>query len=152
VDEQHQFDALMKLSQFRFERWRERRSLEWKLSLALWTLLVGVPSFFKTQGVHFSACPTALMLVAVWCGHAFWVRTNWISNQMDIKTAFHFAERAEGMLPPSNVIPEKRLRPEQFKQDQGGRNYLHFLKEGACQAQVLVTAMLSIALLLVLNR
>jgi hypothetical protein len=34
------FNALMKLADFRFQRWRERRETDWKFTLALWTLLV----------------------------------------------------------------------------------------------------------------
>jgi hypothetical protein len=41
------FNALMKLADFRFQRWRERRATDWKCTLALWTLLVASAAYLK---------------------------------------------------------------------------------------------------------
>jgi hypothetical protein len=54
--------------------------------------------------------------MALVLGHALlWVRNHWISNEMDIRTAFHFAEHAENIVLPDNVRPGPRLDPKQFR-------------------------------------
>ena len=115
------FDALMKLADFRMQRWRDRRATDWKLSLALWTLLVATAAYLIVNGViiRYPWWVTAVALVILVIGHAlFWVRTNWISNEMDARTAFHFAEHAETLVLPDNLVPEPRLDPKQFKSSQ----------------------------------
>jgi hypothetical protein len=149
MTEQEQFDSFMKLAQFCFERWQERRTYEWKVSLGLWAVLIGAPSYLKAQGVAFSWWATGLVLTGLVIGHAwFWVRNNWISNQMDIKTAFHFVEHAERLLTGSGREPEERLHPEQFRKS---CSPFEFLSYGACQSQVFATAFLAFGLFLVLT-
>lgn len=148
MDEKERFDALMRLADFRFARWRERRTYEWKISMALWALLVAASAYLKTNGFTFPLSWTAFALGVIVVGHAwFWVRTNWISAEMDIRTAFHFAEHAEKILLPSSPVPKQRLDPDQFERSHGGFQFLH---RGVCQAQVFTTAVLAVSLFLVL--
>jgi hypothetical protein len=164
------FNALMKLADFRFQRWRERRTTDWKLSLALWTLLVAAAAYLITHRIEFTWSPwatalmTALVLIILVIVHAlFLVRNNWISNEMDIRTAFHFAEHAEKIVLPANPEPlEKRLDPQQFKSSHrlrfpasGSRTTLHaygleFLSAGFCQAQVLATSFFALVVFVVM--
>ncbi len=145
------FNALMKLADFRYQRWRERRSTDWKLSLALWTLLVGAASYLIANKISFEwyvALPVLVILVVL---HAlFWVRTNWISNEMDILTAFHFAEHAEKIVQPHFIGPiEPRRHPKEFEECRQG---LRFLRAGFCQAQVLATFFFSLVIFILLVR
>jgi hypothetical protein len=68
------FDALMKLADFRYQRWHVRRETDWKFTLALWTLLVAGAAYGKDKAIiHLSdhkLC-TALALIVVWIVHAF---------------------------------------------------------------------------------
>lgn len=134
------FNALMKLADFRYQRWRERRTTDWKLSLALWTLLVATAAYFIAHKIEFRSGAVALVLIILVIGHAWlWVRNNWISNEMDIRSAFHFAEHAEKLVLPSNPGPKPRLDPEEFRKCNGR---FKFLAAGFCQAQVCATSFL----------
>jgi hypothetical protein len=160
MNEQEQIDALMKLSEFRFARWRERRTYEWKMSLALWAVLVGGLGYLKVNSIQLSGWLIGPLLLALVIGHAlFWVRTNWLSAQVDIKNAFHFAETAEKIvLPLSPIDVEKRWKPKDFNNCNAGgfrswseiKKLGRFLDYPACLAQVLATAFFALTLFLVL--
>jgi hypothetical protein len=146
MTQEDRFDALMKLADFRFSRWQNRRTYEWKMSAGLWAILAGATIYLKPSG----GLPPWLvgpMLVMAIVGHAwFWVRTNWVSSEMDIRTAFYFAEHAEGVVLADAPKPGKRLHPREFSEKNGG---WHFLKAGVCQFQVCATAFLSLGVFLV---
>jgi hypothetical protein len=76
-----------------------------------------------------------------------WVRTNWISNEVDIRNAFHFAERAENLVKPGSVEPERRWLPKAFNEKNGGWQFLH---AGVCQAQVLMTVIFALVAIFVI--
>jgi hypothetical protein len=120
------FNALMKLADFRYQRWRERRSTDWKISLALWTLLVGAASYLIANKIRFKFYVGAPFLITLVVCHAlFWVRTNWISNQMDILTAFHFAESARILVNQYFIGPiEPRRHPKAIEECQEGLKFL----------------------------
>jgi hypothetical protein len=141
----------MKLADFRYQRWRERRSTDWKMSLALWTLLVGAASYLVAHNIIFQWYFTLPTLVILVVAHAlFWVRSNWISNQMDILTAFHYAESAETLVQPHFTGPvEPRRHPKEFEECYGG---FRFLGAGFCQAQVFATLFFSFILFILLTQ
>jgi hypothetical protein len=146
--DKERFDALMKLSDFRFARWQNRRGIEWKMSYAFWATLVSAATYQKLSDLPIPLCLIAAVLIIAVVLHAHWIRTNWISNQMDILTAFHFAEHAEKILElDGSPKPKKRLDPDEFRSTQG---CFTFLKEGACQAQFFTTVFLAVVLLLIL--
>jgi hypothetical protein len=153
----------MKLADFRFQRWRERRATDWKFTLALWTLLVASASYLTAHKIQLWWWMTALSLLVLVLGHALlWVRNNWISNEMDIRTAFHFTDHAENIVLPNNTVPKPRLDPEQFKSchklrfpPRGSRTKLHaygleFLKAGFPLIQVSGTLFFASIVFLVL--
>lgn len=144
--------GLMSLADFRLARWKERRSYQWKMSLALWAALAFAVGYLAINKIAISKNEillVALGLGAVVLGHAwFWVRTNWISAEMDIRTAFHFAEQAERILLPSSPVKmEDRLDPDEFERSHGR---LKFLRRGVCQAQIFASVLLAVALVFVL--
>jgi hypothetical protein len=104
-EEKQRFDALIKLSDFRFARWQNRRAIEWKMSYAFWAVLVASATFDKLHSVPFNPWVVGAFLIAAVILHALWIRTNWISNEMDIRTAFHFSEQAERILLPGRSRP-----------------------------------------------
>lgn len=116
--------------------------------MALWALLVAASAYLRAHGFSFPLWSTALVLLAIVIGHAwFWVRTNWVSGEMDIRTAFHFAEHAEKVLLTSSPEPRQRLDPDEFERGHRGLKFLH---RGVCQAQVFATAVLAVGLFLIL--
>jgi len=54
------FDALMKLNEFRFQRWQDRRKYEWRISLGVWALLTASIAFKK------EISPPPLMWIVAW--------------------------------------------------------------------------------------
>jgi hypothetical protein len=67
------FDALMKLADFRFQRWQVRRATDWQLSLALWTLLVVATGYIVIHKGEFSwsaRLGLAFGLIVLVIGHA----------------------------------------------------------------------------------
>jgi hypothetical protein len=145
-ENRQRFDALMKLSDFRFARWQNRRAVELKISYAFWAILAAAATLDKIHKVPWPWVLTFLIVAVLL--HAFWIRTNWISNEMDIRTAFHFAEHAEKITGlPDAPEPEKRLRFSDFKKKQG---WTKFICQGACQAQLFTSFFLCAALFLIL--
>ncbi|MCF8476654.1 MAG: hypothetical protein K9G60_06465 [Pseudolabrys sp.] len=144
--------SLMDLANFRFERWKERRSYEWKMSLAFWTALAVAVGYVAVHKVAISQRElvwVAPVLVVAVAGHAwFWVRTNWISAEMDIRTAFYFAEHAENILLPKDPVEiKKRLDPDEFERS---HRCFEFLERGVCKAQVFASVFLAGVLFFVL--
>jgi hypothetical protein len=149
--EDKRFDALMKLAEFRLQRWRERRETDWKFTLALWTLMVAVGAYVVSHRADFEWRQVAIALAALVICHAwFWVRNNWLSNEMDIRTAFYFAEYAEKLVIPSGEGPrDKRLDPNKFRRCHRG---FEFLAAGFPQVQVIGTLFFATAIVLLLVR
>jgi hypothetical protein len=145
------FDALMKLADFRYQRWRERQSTDWKISLALWTLLVGAASYLMANKIVFAWYFSLPVLVILVVSHPLlWVRSNWMNNQMDILTAFHYVESAEMLVQPNFVGPiEPRRHPRGFGECGKG---LRFLNAGFCRAQVFATSFFSLIVFLFITR
>ena len=66
--------ALMNLANFRFARWQERRSYQWKMSLALWAALTFAAGYVAAHEVAMSKSDllwVAFGLVVVVLGHAW---------------------------------------------------------------------------------
>jgi hypothetical protein len=138
------FDALMKLADFRFQRWRERRATDWQLSLALWTFLVAGAAYLYVQKIKFPWFEMALGLIILVIGHALlWVRANFNSSIFDIRTGFHFSDQAVNLVQSQDPVPvEPLLNREQFENSHRWSNFLHpdfweFLyRRGFCQTQM----------------
>jgi hypothetical protein len=82
TDAKIEFDALMKLSDFRFQRWQDRRKYEWQISLGVWALLAASILYRSTTVPRpsFSHCFVVAVLSAIFLVHVIWVRTNWRRN------------------------------------------------------------------------
>jgi len=153
MSKKDEFDALMKLADFRFKRWADRRQYEWKVSLALWAGLAGAAVVLKTTGVMqaLKNAPPSLwivlgaLLLLMWVGHAWkWVFWNWKRNQADINLAFFFADTAEGILRKSNS--PKPIEPLPRKQSDTNDDFRTFCRAVPCQFQIAATFILAIIL------
>ena len=106
-----QFDAFIKLAEFRLRRWNMRQSVEWKISVALWGLLVAA----LAGTIYIPEKPplfwVAVVLLIVIFGHAFlWVGQIRVRNDNDQDMAFYYVEHAEHVLSPS-LKPRERPAP-----------------------------------------
>src|SRR5262245_5775213 len=99
MDDKDRFDAFMKLADFRMDVRRERRQLQWRLSLGLWIALAGGMIAFKNLHVRILTFLLALILLTVVLGHAYWwVIGNWWRNERDAKQVYRMLARAEELL------------------------------------------------------
>lgn len=144
-------DALLRLADLRLGRWRYRTKVEWRFTLALWSFPIGGATFLKLHGIALSAWAfafVAIALLGVWIIHVAWVRAIWLSNEMDIRTAFHFAEHAEKVaIHTSTVIPEQRWNPHDLK---SRLKLSDFFGSGMAVAEISITALLITGLLIIL--
>jgi hypothetical protein len=109
MDDKDQFDAFIKLADFRMNVRKERRQLEWRLSLGLWiALAAGMIAFENLQGVRVPEYLLVPFLAVVVVGHAYWVVGNWWRNERDAKQAYRMIAKAEGLL---NVEYRPPLKP-----------------------------------------
>jgi hypothetical protein len=108
MDEQKKFDALMRLAEFRINRWKTRSDYKWKLSLALWALLAAAPLYMKYRPSETVLVLTLTVIVVLYA--ALWVEPLWRRDQNDVDTAFFYIEHAERLLGISKQEP--RARPE----------------------------------------
>jgi hypothetical protein len=106
-EDKNTFDALMKLSDFRFQRWLDRRKYEWRMSFAIWALLAA-SIHYKNELFH-DPLPLVicLALVLVVILHTCWVISNWISNERDIDGAFYYSDHARQLV-KVRVWPDPR--------------------------------------------
>jgi hypothetical protein len=103
------FEQLMRLAQFRLDRWTNRREHEWKISVTIWTLLAAVLAALVSRklqptspiSVYLSA-PSAIVAIAV---HSIWVGANWNRNMSDIREAFKYTEEAH-LLATERPLPK----------------------------------------------
>ena len=83
--------ACINLAQFSADMLKSRREVEWKVTAALWTLVVVSTAFLKTNKI---ALPFYWALVIVVL-HYIWLRRMNHSFQVDQRKAYHFREQAE---------------------------------------------------------
>ena len=100
VDE-NKDDMLMKLANFRAERRKERRQLEWRFTAAVWAALAG--AIYK--GFCFPWWPFVVIVLV----HAWWIGLNWVRNERDIRKAFFYIERLHVLVIGEKPLTEPRI-------------------------------------------
>jgi hypothetical protein len=134
-----QFDAIMKLADFRFAIREARRKHEWQVSLGLW---VGMGAAMVSLKGWVPVPVLTLVLPAIIIGHAlFWVRWNWMRGERDSRLVYYYIKKAEWMV--FRDVPKPR------RQHFARYEYLYgFLLNGPSLFQVLATTVLAIGLAL----
>jgi hypothetical protein len=97
----------MQLAEFRAERQRSRRHLEWKLSLSLWLLLAAATYYLRKRPPE-EFVITALVSVILVHGIA-WVWHIWRANRRDSEAACYYFNCAEHILTGKAEHHEFRL-------------------------------------------
>src|ERR1700730_16634664 len=103
---EEQFDALLKLADFRFRIRESRRQHEWRVSLGVWVGLGAAIVSFK------GIVPISLqmfVLPLIVAGHALlWVRWNWVRGERDSRLVYYYIEKAESLLLEDAPTPQRR--------------------------------------------
>jgi hypothetical protein len=119
MDDKDQFDAFMKLADFRMKVRMERRQLQWRVSLGLWIALAAGMIAFKNAQIHVSLWLLAPFLAVVVLGHAvLWVFGNWWRNERDAVQAYRMIAQAEALL-DVEYHPTPRFWEKQVKRMEG---------------------------------
>ena len=102
-------DACMKQAEYFSGRFDQRRTYEWKTTVALWTLLAA--------GINFVKAPVPLWIPSLLAAaYAFmWLRGIWLANDNDKQMAMHYRNEADRLLREASVefnIPAPRILGE----------------------------------------
>jgi hypothetical protein len=108
MNDKDQFDAFMRLADFRMNVRKERRQLQWRVSLGLWIALAAGMIAFANREVRLPEIILALFLIAVVVGHAYlWVVGNWWRNERDAKKAYSMIAKAKDLLHVKYQPPQR---------------------------------------------
>jgi hypothetical protein len=92
TEQKNEIDAFMRLNEFRFNRWQNRRIYEWRVNFAIWAWMAA-SIYYLEIAKKISLPPLCIsMFVAavIVLFHGWWVQTNWKRNMKDINQAFFF--------------------------------------------------------------
>ena len=81
-------DALLRLMDMHFTKFRQSRDIEIKVNLAIWTVLVVLGKFLSDKQVHLDSCVKWLVylgisVVIVLCHYRFWMKPIQASEDHD---------------------------------------------------------------------
>jgi hypothetical protein len=142
-----------------YTSWNDRRQYEWKLSIALWTVLAVSVGFFTEKGIVVTTLPYLGFATCVFAVYLLWLRGIWRANEFDRRMQFHYDDQARKLLGHpnhqflnfpyvSNDEEAKKLYEEfeekylgEWKHPRGWKFALHYSH---------LTYLLTVALLLVL--
>jgi hypothetical protein len=114
MDEKERIDALMKQADFYMEHRKERRDVEWRISLAIWGFLAaGIGTVVAKEEVRTVITESSLtggLLLAVPVVHGIWVLDNLARNERDARRAYECANHARELLKLRRLKPEWLLR------------------------------------------
>jgi hypothetical protein len=146
--EKEDFHGLMRLAEFRNSRVANRRDHEWKVTIALWTLLAVGMVELKIPPT-WPAWPMWLALGAVVLIHAiWWVRGHWAESRADILASFFYTDRAHNRVLPNELVAEHRFDGPGPRHISRCERWFGFLGEPRCWAQMLTTAAFAVGLAL----
>ena len=114
-----QFDALMKLAEFKRAVREGRRQFEWRFTATAFLALAGLSIFPQRASVWVIAAAAVLICVV----HTRWVAWNSESAERDRVEMYNYKDAAEKMLPPELQYfdPKRRRDPLSFLEQRGVR-------------------------------
>ena len=105
LSSKEQFDAYMKLADFRVARWNSRHELKWKTTLGVWGTLAAMIYTLKTR-------PSEAMFISILLGvivlHFVYVVKSIYRTRHDMNAAFFYAELAERAVDEGAPAPRER--------------------------------------------
>jgi hypothetical protein len=142
------FHGLMRLAEFRNSRVANRRDHEWKVTIALWTLLaVGIIKLKipPTRPVW----PLWLVLAAIVLIHSvWWVRSHWAESRADIQASFFYTARAHNRVVSNEPVEETKFCGPGPWYISRCERWFGFLGDPRSWAQMLTTAALAVGVAL----
>jgi len=93
MDDKDRFEAYMKLADFYRERESSRRQLEWKISLALWALIVAAIYSIKARPPEWAIIVSLVFIVLIHTG--LWVWHFWVRSEGTSRVTQRYIWRAE---------------------------------------------------------
>jgi hypothetical protein len=136
------FDALMKLAEFKSDIREKRQEIEWKISVAVWTLTAASMAYLRGTPVFWSLLAVVVLVVV----HSWlWVRTNFNSAERDADFMYYFMDHASRIVIPGCVPDPGPKVPHQTKR----RKTWDFLKHEPIWFEIAVTGFLGVAVVLI---
>lgn len=130
MSDKERFDAYMRLAEFRMSRRNERDQLGWRISLALWGLIVAAIYSIKTRPPESIMIAVLITVIVVHVG--LWIWQIWVTNQFDQRSALEAVRTAQGIL-DAGMYGVGPLR-----------YFLPFLWNWAVSVQIITTLLLAI--------
>jgi hypothetical protein len=132
-----QFDCCAREAELAFNSFSARRDKQWKITVALWGLLLLTPEFLFTKiHVHpnwFVCVGLGALVVLI---HGLFVRGIWIKNAYDEETSTYFRTAGVEILSGREYEAVGLPKPLTFRESWG------FLRHGSSQFQIGTTALL----------
>lgn len=120
-----QFDALIKLAEFKRAVREGRRLIEWKFTATAFVALVGL----SIVPDKVPLCVVVVAVILIWVLHTHWVYWNMSSTERDRAEMYHYKDSAETFLPV-----EMR-----YRDPKRATGPLSFCQQPACLFQVLTS-------------
>jgi hypothetical protein len=150
----NKFEQLLRLADFRLERWKNRRLHEFGVSAAVWAFLAGALLTDKVRDA-LSFTQLAAVLILVCLGHFVWVCSSWSRNKRDIEWAFKYVGLAANGAaiphpPPPATLIERLLRMDRCPKAKGWvqRHHLRFFLDEVPLFELGITVTLAVIVLL----
>lgn len=109
-------DGLLKLSHQMMTQYHERRNLEWRIHVLLWTLLVAGAYFIVKVGINVQPWKWAVLLVFVLLVHIIWTLKMQLGEIRDQDLSVQYRKAAQAVIVgeqsvPSIVEPDEERSP-----------------------------------------
>ena len=139
MSQKEQFDALLKLAEFKCNIREKRRDIEWKVSLALWAITGAAVAYLKGHSFLWSV---VLLGCVVLMHSLLWVRTNYDSNERDARQMYFYLNHAALLVLPNSVKNPGPQEPwPRFR-------VWHFLRHKPLWFEIVATPVLALLVLL----
>lgn len=98
MTEMQRVEALTKLSHQMMTQYHERRNLEWRIHVLLWTLLVAGAYFIVTVGINVQSWIWVVLLVLVFGVHVIWTLKMQLGEIRDQDQSVRYRKAAEAVI------------------------------------------------------
>lgn len=104
MTEMEQVQILTNLSQQMMTQYHERRNLEWRIHVLLWTLLVAGAYFIVTVGINVKSWVWVVLLLLVFVVHIIWTLKMQLGEIRDQDQSVRYRKAAEALVVSGQAI------------------------------------------------
>jgi hypothetical protein len=143
-DQKDIFDCAMKQAEYAFHSFDARRAYEWKVTLGFWAVMALTGRFL--YGKHLYMSWTLLLLGAALPVfiHGVWLNGIWKAHESDKRVAEEYRAIAVRAMSDDVMDQKFKIAPKVEKTP-----WKHFSQDWAFRVQISITALLSMALILI---